>query len=189
VAKVDLAFQTDYLPDECLTRLAGQIDPEERTLFSTGYSGQKPVVGTISDNQFRLLKRRRYSRNQSRVRLYGIVTACNGGSAVECYWEQVGWFRLADWMLLVLVAAVGVPFFLGSLAQLFHGSTTPASDPFPGLIGPPAVLLLLIVMLKARSFVRVTEQSFLTKFLKEILPAIKVVDPVPGRAWKSDIAK
>jgi hypothetical protein len=73
--KLDIVLHGDYPPTTSIARLAGQIDLDERTLFSfSGYKGKKPILGRIAGNEFRLHKRR-YWRNSFGPVLFGQVIA------------------------------------------------------------------------------------------------------------------
>jgi hypothetical protein len=73
--KLDIVLHTDYPPATSIARLAGQIDLDERTLFSfSGYKGKKPILGRIAGNEFRLHKRR-YWRNSFGPVLFGQMIA------------------------------------------------------------------------------------------------------------------
>ena len=69
-------------PATLLDALRRSIDSEQRTLFSlSGYKGDRPVLGEVRENAFRLQKRR-YSRNDFAGQFYGTVVSEAGGSRI-----------------------------------------------------------------------------------------------------------
>jgi hypothetical protein len=56
---IELIFHSDYSPGVCRAKIEGQIDLDQFTLFSfSGYKGDKPTVGRVAGNDFRLHRRR-----------------------------------------------------------------------------------------------------------------------------------
>src|SRR5258708_26192557 len=84
--KLDITLNSDYPPQLCLAKLAEHIDMDQFTLFSfSGYDGDKPILGRIAGNEFRLHKRR-YWRNAFAPVLFGRVLPDSKGTAIEAYW-------------------------------------------------------------------------------------------------------
>jgi hypothetical protein len=85
--KIDIILRSNYPPKTCLASLAEKIDIDRWTLFSLSvYGGNKPALGRIEGNEFRLHKRR-YWHNSFAPVLFGRVTEDGRGTVVEAYWD------------------------------------------------------------------------------------------------------
>jgi hypothetical protein len=74
-------------PATLMDTLRRSIDPEQRTLFSlSGYKGDRPVLGEVRENTFRLQKRR-YSGNDFAGQFYGTIEAETAGSRIQGYFD------------------------------------------------------------------------------------------------------
>jgi hypothetical protein len=78
-------------PSSVLEALRLSMDEERRTLFSmSSYQGDRPVLGNVDGNTFRLQKRR-FSRNDFAGRFYARFEAEVGGTRIEGYFDSPPW--------------------------------------------------------------------------------------------------
>lgn len=88
----DLFISHSALPPDVLCdTLRRTVDEEQRTLlFLSGFKGDRPLVGKIAEDRFRLRKRRSCRNDFARL-LYGRVSAEGGGSRIEARFD-LSWF-------------------------------------------------------------------------------------------------
>lgn len=119
-------------PDALGEAIRIAIDPEHRALFSSsGYDGNRPILGEVSANTFRLQKRR-ISRNDFAGHFYGTMEAEPGGARIEGYFAAPRWARyfMRFWIAFALIC--GVPVFVSSLRGLFRSDPSQQGDLWVG---------------------------------------------------------
>jgi hypothetical protein len=151
--------------------LRRSIDEERRTFFSlTGYRGSFPVLGVVTDNTFRL-RRRRYWRNDFAPCLYGQFHSESGGSRIEAYVDLSPWTRNFMRLWLVGVTLLGGPIFVLCLIDLTTGSHYTSGDARVGLIVPPALILWGFVLPKIGRLFGTGDEQVLSGFVQKTLAA------------------
>jgi hypothetical protein len=131
-------FQSSYDVVSVAELLRQSIDREQRSLFSmSGYKGDRPLVGEVGDNTFRMRKRRNY-RNDFASVLQGQFRQEFGGTRIEVQIAAPRWSRVFMWLWLSGVIVLGVPIFVVSLGQAMNNTDR---DAWMGLVVPPAMIL------------------------------------------------
>jgi hypothetical protein len=93
--KQSVILSSALTPVALADALCRSIDEERRTLFSlSGYRGSRTVLGEVTENTFRLRKRR-YRRNDFAPHFYGQFQQELGGSRIEGYFD-VGHFGFGN---------------------------------------------------------------------------------------------
>jgi len=158
-------------PATLLDALRRSIDSEQRTLFSfSGYKGDRPVLGEVRENTFRLQKRR-YSRNDFAGQFYGTVVSETAGSRIEGYFDAARWARYFMRFWLAFAIFCGAPIFVLTLLDVLTGSQHTTGDTWVGLVVPPALILFGTVLPKVgRAFGR-GDRKFLLEFLQQTVAA------------------
>lgn len=142
--KPTVVMHSTLSPDALGEAIRTGIDPEHRTLFSlSGYAGDKPILGEVSANTFRL-QRRRISRNDFAGHFYGTIGPEQGGARVEGCFAAPRWARyfMRFWIAFALIC--GVPVFVSSLRELLRGD--PKGDLWVGLVVPPFLVFVGTVL-------------------------------------------
>lgn len=153
--------------------LRNSIDEEQRTLFSlSGYGGDRPVLGEIRGNEFRLQKRR-YWRNDFAPQFYGRLQAEPSGTKIEGYFDLSRWVkRFMRWWLagVVLLAS---PIAVLALLDMVRGShhLSEGSSPWVGVLVPPGMIVFGILLPKFGRLMGHPEESFILGFLERTLAA------------------
>jgi hypothetical protein len=182
---VDLVFHSDYSPEDCVNKLMEEIDPEQRTVFSlSGYRGKKPVLGSISANEFRLHKRR-YWHNDFGPVFYGSITPYGRGSCIEGYWGMPRWTRLFMRVWLMGVAVLGTPILLVTLYELITRRPVPLEELYLGLLVPLGMFLFGLLLPRFGAALGASEKTFLGAFVERTLLATKTNSSPEMRAWDS----
>ena len=158
-------------PATLLDALRRSIDPAQRTLFSlSGYKGERPVLGEVRENTFRLQKRR-YSRNDFAGQFYGTVVSETGGSRIQGYFDAPRWARYLMRFWLAFAVLCGAPIFVLTVLDVLNGSQHTTGDTWVGLIVPPALILFGTVLPKiGRAFGR-GDRKFMLDFLQQTVAA------------------
>ena len=113
-------YRVRLSPEELLALISTIVD-EERLGFSlSGYAGQKPFLGRVSQEGFRIQKRRSY-RNDFHPFLFGEVERAPGGSIVRWHigmsaWTK--WFMRVWFGFLAIFSVVWIP---GMLVKFSEG--------------------------------------------------------------------
>lgn len=126
-------------PDFFADALRRSIDPEHWTLFSlSGYKGDRPMLGEVHANSFRLQKRR-YNRNDFAGHLYGRFEPEPGGTRIEGYFAAPRWARyfMRGWVAFAVLC--GVPIFIGAIRDLLRQRQSD-SGIWVGLLVPPLLI-------------------------------------------------
>jgi hypothetical protein len=147
------------------------IDKEQRTLFSfSGYRGDRPLLGEVSEGSFRLRKRR-YSRNDFAGELYARFGPEPGGTRIEGYFDMPRWAKYFMRIWLTGVALIGAPIFVTTMIDLTRGTHYMTGDLWVGLIVPPALVLFGIVLPKFGPLLGKGDERFILEFVQNTLAA------------------
>ena len=151
--------------------LRRSIDEEQRTILSlSGYRGSSQILGVVTQNTFRL-QRRRYWRNDFAPCLYGQFCSDSGGTRIEAHFDLSPWTKGFMRFWLIGVTVLGGPIFVMCLIDLVRGSHFVSGDPRVGLIVPPALLLWGFVLPKIGRLFGTTDEAELSDFLQHVLAA------------------
>ena len=186
VKRLDVVLHSEYSPETCLAKLAEQIDLDQPSLSSPGgYRGDKPIVGCVAGNEFRLHKRRLWRKNTYAVVLFGRITADGSGALVEAYWEAWRKVRVYARMLLAVAIVAGTPIFLLFLPCTLRRDCTPQGGFWPAVILPPAIILGALFL--RHPSLSVAERTEVTGFLERTLAAARRPVPSEKRDWESSL--
>jgi hypothetical protein len=181
--QLDLLLRSDYDPQACFARLAGQIDVQKRTLFSfSGFRGSKPVIGFISGNEFSLQKRR-FWRNDFAPVLYARLLPAMKGALIEGYFDFRTEVLLFMRIWLILATLVGVPIVLVSLRRAMAGD----SDAWMGVGIPIGLIAWGFVLPKIGKFFGASERDYLSRFVEQALAAGTATGERTEKTWQSSL--
>jgi|HubBroStandDraft_6_1064221.scaffolds.fasta_scaffold113318_2 hypothetical protein len=164
-------FHTDFDREACVRRLDDSIDPWHRTPLSfSGFEGSKPVLGWINGYEFRLRKRRYYN-NGFAPEFYGNLKANGRGTIVEGYFDMA---RVTKWGVRIWLGGailMGIPIFVSTLRDLIRGSSYAPEGFLIGLLVPPTMVLLGILLPKFGLWLGRNEEKYILEFLQTTLIA------------------
>ncbi len=133
-------------PDALGEAIRRATDPEHRMLFSlSGYEGDRPMLGQVSTNTFRLQKRR-ISRNDFAGHFYGTIKSQPSGARIEGYFAAPRWaqYFMRIWIAFAVIS--GVPVFISSLRDVFSNEHSLKGDLWVGLVVPPFLIFVGTVL-------------------------------------------
>ena len=184
--KLDIVLHSDYAPEICLTKLAEQMDLDQPSLSSPGgYKGNKPMVGCVAGNEFRLHKRRLWRKNSYAPVLFGRIMADGSGALIEGYWEAWRKIRVLTQILLVVAILAGTPIFVLFLPCTLSRTCTHQGGYWLGVILPPAMIVGALLL--RRPWLSVEERTSVTEFLKQTFAAAPRPAPSGKRDWESSL--
>jgi hypothetical protein len=182
----DLVSRSDYDPAMCLERLAGQIDVDRWAVSLSGYQGNKPILGRISGNEFRLHKRR-YWHNSFGPVLYGRMISQGGGTVVEAYWDTRRVTRIALRVWLIFAALISTPIFLKTLQQSIRDKSMIRDNLWLGLIVPLFLVSWGILLPRIGSALSFHERRPIVELLQRTLMLGQTGAPKKERDWRSSL--
>jgi len=186
--KLDLALHSDDSPEICLAKLAEQIDLDQPSLSAPGgYKGDRPIVGCVAGNEFRLHQRQRpFGRKNTYVAvLFGRITADAHGALIEAYWEAWRKVRVYTRILLAVSIVAGAPIFLMFLPCALSVTCADQGGHWIGVILPFASILGALLL--RRPWLGAEERTSVTGFLKRALAAVPRQVPSENRDWESSL--
>lgn len=140
-------------------------------MFSlSGYKGEKPVLGKIGSSQFRVQKRRRYSRNDFAGHFYGRIEAESSGTRIEGYFDWPRWVRWYMRIWLTGAILVGVPLFVQTFWKIGSGKTRLADD-WVGIVVPPLLIGFGLAVPKVGRLFAKRDRRFLVEYVQRTLRA------------------
>ncbi len=185
--KLDITLHSDYPPNLCLAKLAEQIDVDQFTLFSlSGYKGDKPILGRIAGNEFRLHKRR-YWRNSFGPVLFGRVLPDFKGATIEAYWDIWKWPRIFMKVWLAFAIAIGIPIFLVSARDAIRERSLVSNDNWLGLAVPVILVLFGLLFPRIGAALSFHERKHAVELLKNTLMAGPRPIQEMNRKWKTSL--
>jgi hypothetical protein len=157
-------------PEAVAEALGRSIDEEHWTLFSmSGYKGDRPILGEVRKNTFRVQKRR-YSRNDFAGHFYGCFAPEPGGTRIEGYFDAPRWARYFMRIWLGFAVVVGVPIFVETAVGI--GTRSHSSEGgWVGLIVPPTLILCGTVLPRIGRLLGESDRRFILENLRTILAA------------------
>jgi len=183
--QLDIVLHSDHPPESCLSKLAEEMDVDERTIFSlSGYKGHGSILGRIAGNEFRLHKRRR-GHNSFAPILFGRILSDTQGTVIEAHWNTWSWTRIFMRAWLLLAVAMGTPIFIFALLEVMAKGFATTDGGWVGLVMPPALFGWLLPRMGAT--IAAPEKEFLVEFLEQTLTAGQSPRPSLERTGESQL--
>ena len=180
-------MSSEFSAAVCLQKLAEQIDVDQRTLFSlSGYRGEKPILGRIQGNEFRLHKRR-YWHNSVGPVLFGRAVAGGRETRIEAYWDTWRGPRVFMRIWLGFAVIIGTPLFFVSLRDLIRQKSLAQNNTWLGLVVPLVFVLWGVLFPRIGAALSAHEKAPLLQMLEQALSAHHVQPSADGRNWKSSL--
>lgn len=185
--KLDITLHSDYPPQLCLAKLVEQIDVDRFTLFSfSGYKGDKPILGRVAGDEFRLHKRR-YWHNSFGPVLFGRVLPDFKGTTIEAYWDIWKWPRVIMRVWLGFAIAVGIPIFLASARDVIRDRSLVSNNNWLGLVVPLIFVLFGLAFPRIGAALSFHERKHVIKLLEGALMAAPKPLQEMNRNWKTSV--
>jgi hypothetical protein len=185
--KLDITLHSDYPPNLCLAKLAERIDVDQFTLFSfSGYKGDKPILGRVAGNEFRLHKRR-YWHNSFGPVLFGRVLPDFKGTTIEAYWDIWKWPRIFMKVWLGFAIAIGIPIFLVSARDAIRERSLVSNDNWLGLAVPVILVLFGLLFPRIGAALSFPERKHVIELLRSALMAGPRPLEEVKRNWKTSL--
>ena len=147
------------------------IDPEHRTVFSlSGYEGDRPILGEVCMNTFRLQKRR-ISRNDFAGHFYGTIEPEPGGTRIEGYFAAPRWARYFMRIWIAFAVICGVPIFVSSLRDALTNQRELGDDLWVGLVVPPLPILVGTLLPRVTQRFGRGDRRTIIEFVRQIAAA------------------
>lgn len=107
-----LVFHSALTPAVLRDTLSRTIDQEQWTLFSlSGFRGERPLLGEVGEDTFRLRKRLNY-RNDFARQFYARFKPEQGGTRIEACFETHRFTRYFMRVWLAVAVLIGTPIFI-----------------------------------------------------------------------------
>lgn len=176
-----VVFHSALAPASVAAALRRSIDEEHRTIFSlSGYKGDQPLLGEVSENTFRL-HRRRYWRNDFAPHFYGRLYSDTGGTRIEGHFDSSSWVKTFMRLWLAGVVLLGSPIFVLSILDLTNGSRFVSGDRWVGITVFPSMLLFGILLPRLGRLFAKADERFVSEHLQHTLAA-RIEEPAPVEA-------
>lgn len=159
-------LRTNLSYAECLARLNASLYGGDPSQSSSRGTGPSPVTGSIQGHEIQLRKRRSFL-NDFAPTFHATLSAQEPGTRMDGYFRTRVPMNVLMPIFLLLTIVVGAPAFLFSLRQINAGQTAG----YIGLILPPALLALGIVLWITGKRTSQTEQRSILNFLQITLIA------------------
>jgi len=169
--RTEVALHSAIAPAMVAAALRRSIDEERRTIFSlSGYKGDRTVLGSVSENTFRL-QRRRYWRNDFGPHFYGRFHSEPGGTKIEGYFDSSSWVKTFMRFWLGGVVLFGGPIFVLSIVDLTTGTHFVSGDRWVGVTVFPAMLVFGILLPKLGRFLAKADEGLILEHVQDALAA------------------
>jgi hypothetical protein len=171
MGRVMYVLHSALTPESVAEALTRSIDEERWTVFSpSGYRGDRPLLGEVSDNTFRVQKRR-WSRNDFAPHFYARFGPEHGGTRIEGYFDTRPWAKYFMWIWLGFAVLIGTPIFIATAIDITTGSYHSNGEAWVGLVVPPALVLFGIVLPKVGRLAGRADRPFILEQLQKALGA------------------
>lgn len=158
-------------PNSVSDALRRSMDEEHWALFSfSGYRGNRPLLGEVGENTFRLQKRR-YSRNDFAGHFYARFEAEPGGTRIEGYFDAPRWARYFMRIWLAGAVLIGIPICLETAMDIKTGGLHMSGDTWVGLVVPPVLVLFGTVLPKVGRLLGKADRKFVLEHVQNTLAA------------------
>jgi hypothetical protein len=166
-----LVFHSSLAPEVMAETLRRSIDEERPKFFSvSGFRGNRPVLGRLSQDSFRLRKRR-YSRNDFAGQLYARFEPEPGGTKIESYFDMPHWAKYFLRIWLAGAVLIGTPISVLTMIDLTRRTHYMSGDLWVGLIVPPALILFGIALPTFGRLLGKGDERFIVEFVQSTLAA------------------
>jgi hypothetical protein len=134
-------FHSPLSPAEITEALRGSVDDEQRSLFSlSGFQGDRPLIGTIGFDSFRIQKRKLY-RNDFARHFYAQFGPEQSGTRIEGYFAMAIWVKLFMLVWISFAIVIGSVIFIATCRELISSHRAPNDQDWVGLLVPPGLVL------------------------------------------------
>jgi hypothetical protein len=158
-------------PTAVADALRRSIDEERWAPFSmSGYQGNRPLLGEVGENTFRVQKRK-YYRNDFAGHFYGRFAPEPGGTRIEGYFDAQRWARYFMRIWLTFAVLLGTLIFVRTVIDVVEGSQHLSGDQWVGLLVPPALVLFGIVLPKVGRLVGKSHERFILEHIEKTAAA------------------
>lgn len=159
-------------PTTAADALRRSIDEERRTIFSmSGYEGNLPVIGEVTESVFRLQKRR-FWRNDFAPHFFGTFhSEPTAGTKIEGHFDISPSVKNFMRFWLIGVMLLGGPVFVLSLLDVSTGSHYMSGDTWVGVIVPPAMVLFGILLPRIGRIFGQGDERFILEHVQHALAA------------------
>ena len=180
MARAVFVLHSALAPNAVADALRRSIDEQHWTLFSlSGYKGNLPLLGEVSENTFKVQKRK-YYRNDFAGQFYARFAAEPGGTRIEGYFDYPRWARYFMWVWLGFAVLVGTPIFAGTLMDVLTGSHDMSGDKWVGLMAFPGLVLFGTVLPKFGRLLGKSDERFMLEHIRTTLAA-RIEEPESQR--------
>jgi hypothetical protein len=158
-------------PNAVVDALRSSIDEEHWTILSmSGYKGNRPLLGEVGQNTFRLQKRK-YYRNDFAGQFYARFMPEPGGTRIEGYFDAQRWAKYFMRIWLGFALLVGTPIFVRTVIDVVTGSHYMSGDKWVGLLVPPGLVLFGTVLPKVGRLLGKSNERFILEHVQNTLAA------------------
>jgi hypothetical protein len=169
--KIAVVFHSSLAPVTAADALRRAIDEERWTIFSmSGYKGDRPVLGEVSENKFRL-RRRRCWRNDFAPHFYGRFHSERGGTRIEGYFGLSSWVMTFMRLWLGFVVLCGGLIFVLTILDLTTQSHFVSGDRWVGITVFPALLAFGILLPRVGRLLAKSDERIISEYLQHTLAA------------------
>jgi hypothetical protein len=169
--RTEAVLHSALAPATVAAILRRSIDEEHRTIFSlSGYRGDRPVLGEVSERTFRLQKRR-YWRNDFAPHFYGRFSPEPGGTRIEGYFDISSWVKRFMRFWLAAVVLLGGPIFALTIMDLTTGSRFVSGDRWVGITVFPSMFLFGILLPRLGRLLARADEHFISEHIQHTLAA------------------
>jgi hypothetical protein len=171
MGRIIYVLHSALTPNSIAEALRRSIDEEHWTLFSlSGYQGNRPLLGEVGENTFRLQKRR-YSRNDLVGHFYARFELEPGGTRIEGHFDAPRWAKYFMRIWLAGVVLIGTPIFVETVMDVTTGSHHVTGDKWVGIIVLPVLVLFGAIGPKIGRFFGKRDRQFILEQLRNTLAA------------------
>jgi hypothetical protein len=178
MARTVLVLHSALPPNVVAEALRSSIDEERWTPFSiSGYRGNRPLLGEISENAFRLQKRK-YYRNDFAGQFYARFAAEPGGTRIEGYFDAPRWARYFMRIWLAFAVLLSTPIFVRTLIDMLKGSHYMSGDKWVGLVVPLVLVFGGTLLPKIGRLLGKNNERFILEHVQNTLGArVEIPEP------------
>lgn len=173
MARKTVVLHSALSPERVVETLRREMEEERWSLSSvSGMAGDRPVVGRIDGNQFRLRKRV-YSHKDVAEQFFGRIEAEAGGTRIVGYFDFLPWVGMFMRVWLVMAMLISVPIFVATVFDLALGAhflAAKGSD-WVGVVVAPAFLVYALVLPKVGRYLGRGGEGYILNFLETKLGA------------------
>jgi len=136
----------------------------------SGYKGDRPVLGEVFGETFRIQKRR-YWRNDFAPHFFGTLHWEPGGTRIEGRFDISPWVKGFMRFWIGFVAVVGGMIFVLSVLDLTTRSHFISGDLWIGIIAPPGMLAFGFILPRIGRLLGEGDERFIIDYIQHALAA------------------